>query len=114
MVKWLDDFFSELGGLKVIAIVSIILIAGLLLVGCWKYIILKFNWYHKIIHSFIHPQYTEYSKVNKIIIFIRRWLHVLNIVLGFIIPWVFGIILYLKDKKILLVISPSRTKAFAS
>ena len=31
---------------------------------------------------------------------------VLNIVLGFIIPWVFGIILYLKDKKILLVIAP--------
>ena len=43
MVKWLDDFFSDLGGLKVMAIVSIILIAGLLLVGCWKYIILKFN-----------------------------------------------------------------------
>lgn len=30
----------------------------------------------------------------------------LNIILGFIIPWFFGIILYKKDKKTLLVIAP--------
>lgn len=31
---------------------------------------------------------------------------VLNIILGFIIPWIFGVALYLKDKKILLTIAP--------
>ena len=31
---------------------------------------------------------------------------IINIVLGFIIPWVFGVILYFKDKKTLLVIAP--------
>jgi hypothetical protein len=29
-----------------------------------------------------------------------------NVILGFIIPWIFGIILYKKDKKTLLVIAP--------
>lgn len=55
MVKWLDNFFSELVGSKVMVIVGFILIARLLLVGCWKYIILKLNWLHimLIIHSFI-------------------------------------------------------------
>ncbi|MGH4051257.1 MAG: CBO0543 family protein [Clostridium sp.] len=31
---------------------------------------------------------------------------ILNILVGFIIPWVFGIILYFKDKKIVLIIAP--------
>jgi hypothetical protein len=31
---------------------------------------------------------------------------ILNIILGFIIPWVFGVILYFKDKKTLLTIAP--------
>lgn len=31
---------------------------------------------------------------------------ILNIILGFIIPWIFGVFLYLKDKKTLLVIAP--------
>ncbi|MDP4146614.1 MAG: CBO0543 family protein [Bacillota bacterium] len=31
---------------------------------------------------------------------------ILNILIGFIIPWIFGIVLFFKDKKILLVISP--------
>lgn len=31
---------------------------------------------------------------------------ILNIILGFIIPWVFGVILYFKDKKIVLIIAP--------
>lgn len=31
---------------------------------------------------------------------------ILNIVLGFIIPWIFGGILYFKDKKIILIIAP--------
>lgn len=31
---------------------------------------------------------------------------ILNIVLGFIIPWIFGVILYFKDKKIVLIIAP--------
>lgn len=31
---------------------------------------------------------------------------ILNIILGFIIPWVFGVILYYKDKKVILIIVP--------
>ncbi|GIM29444.1 hypothetical protein CPJCM30710_21100 [Clostridium polyendosporum] len=31
---------------------------------------------------------------------------ILNITLGFVIPWIFGIILYFKDKKTLLVVAP--------
>ncbi|WP_026881369.1 hypothetical protein [Clostridium akagii] len=31
---------------------------------------------------------------------------ILNIILGFIIPWIFGVLLYFKDKKTLLVIAP--------
>lgn len=31
---------------------------------------------------------------------------ILNIILGFIIPWIFGVILYFKDKKIVLIIAP--------
>lgn len=30
----------------------------------------------------------------------------LNIILGFVIPWIFGVILYFKDKKTLLVVGP--------
>lgn len=41
MEKWLDEFFSELVAMKIIAIVIFIFIAVLLLVGCWKYINLK-------------------------------------------------------------------------
>jgi hypothetical protein len=31
---------------------------------------------------------------------------ILNVIFGFIIPWVFGAILYLKDKKIILIMTP--------
>ncbi len=31
---------------------------------------------------------------------------IINIILGFIIPWIFGVLLYLKDNKTLLVIAP--------
>lgn len=31
---------------------------------------------------------------------------IINIILGFIIPWIFGVILYYKDKKIILTIGP--------
>lgn len=31
---------------------------------------------------------------------------ILNIILGFIIPWIFGIMLYFKDKKTVLIIAP--------
>ena len=31
---------------------------------------------------------------------------ILNIIFGFIVPWFFGVILYFKDKKLLLVIAP--------
>jgi hypothetical protein len=44
MVKWLTDFFSIMGGLKIMSIVGFIFIAVLLLLGCWKYIILILNW----------------------------------------------------------------------
>lgn len=31
---------------------------------------------------------------------------ILNIILGFIIPWIFGVILYFKDRKTVLIIAP--------